>query len=129
MARKQFYGITYPFTDDGLNNYLFDLNTNELDSCRSRLQHILFTPKGQRIREPEFGTDLIKYIYDQNDELTWSAVEQNCKDTVSRWLPDVKVNKIEIAQDQNNPTDIFVKSEFTVTINHQQFNDTLITKL
>ena len=129
MARKQFYGIKYPFTDDGAQNVLFDLNTNTLESARSRIMHILMTPKGQRIREPEFGTDLIKYIYDVNDKITWGEIEKDCKETVTRWLPNVKLNKIEIAQGETNPTDIFVKVEFTVTINHQNYNDTVITQI
>ena len=60
---KQFYGITYPFSDDSDLNTLFDMNETRLESIKSMVLHIIFTSKGQRIRQPEFGTDLIKYIF------------------------------------------------------------------
>ena len=59
---KQFYGIKYPFSEESDRLTFFDLNENKNESVRSMLLHILFTPKGQRLRQPNFGTNLIKYI-------------------------------------------------------------------
>jgi phage baseplate assembly protein W len=63
MARQQLFGIKYPFTHDDYQNFFVDANINEKDKVRSQIMHVIFTPKGQRIRMPEFGTDLIKYIF------------------------------------------------------------------
>ena len=64
MAKKQFFGVKYPFLNDNERHFYVAANESVADKVRSQLMHIVFTPKGQRIRNPEFGTDLIKYIFD-----------------------------------------------------------------
>ena len=67
MTKKQYFGIKYPFMSDGFQNFYLDANETIQDKVRSQLMHIVFTPKGQRLRNPEFGTDLVKYIFEQDD--------------------------------------------------------------
>ena len=75
MNKKQYFGITYPFRSDGFQHFFINANGDTKDKARSELMHIVFTPKGQRIRNPEFGTDLIKFIFDPNEDITWEAVK------------------------------------------------------
>ena len=75
MASKQFLGIKYPFKNDGVQNFYLDANSTQNDQARSELLHVVFTPKGQRIRMPEFGTDLIKHIFSPNDGVSWDAIK------------------------------------------------------
>ena len=55
MARKQKYGIKYPFTSDNDENIFLDVNNNVTEGVQSQVLHVIFTPKGQKIRDPEFG--------------------------------------------------------------------------
>lgn len=75
MAITQKYGIKYPFTSDNDENIYLDLNQNRLDKITSDVLHVIFTPKGQKIRNPEFGTDLIRYIFEPNDEKTLADIK------------------------------------------------------
>ena len=61
MAKRQFFNMKYPFTTNDYQNFFVDVNMTEKDKIRSQIMHVVFTPKGQRLRNPEFGTDLIKY--------------------------------------------------------------------
>ena len=75
MARHQKYGIKYPFTSNNEDNIFLDVNDTETDSVKSKVLHVIFTPKGQKIRDPEFGTDLIKYIFSPNDDYSISEIK------------------------------------------------------
>ena len=63
MALTQKYGIKYPFTNDNDDGTYIDLNKTFSDGIQSQVLHVIFTPKGQKLRDPDFGTDLIKYLF------------------------------------------------------------------
>ena len=73
--RKQYYGIKFPFTANNLDGFFLDLNERIEDKVASEILHTIMTPKRSRIRKPEFGTDLAKYIFEPSDELTWENVK------------------------------------------------------
>ena len=129
MAKKQFFNIKYPFTNSGGENYFLDLNSDSLGKARSDLMHLVFTPKGQRLRDPNFGTNLIKYIFDQNESLTWSKIESEIKLAVSYYLPYIVLDKIQIAQNEELATEIFVRLDFTVKMGPKTVTDSIITTI
>ena len=59
MAKKQFYGIKYPFTYNNEDLVYVDLNETYEDSIQAQVLHIIFTPKKQKLRDPDFGSDLV----------------------------------------------------------------------
>ena len=59
--KKQYYSIAFPFTAESVQNYYFDLNENYEQMVRSQMMHVIFTPKGSKLRDPEFGTNFRKY--------------------------------------------------------------------
>ena len=91
--------------------------------------HLAFTPKGQRLRDPNFGTNLIKYVFDQNESLTWSKIESEIKLAVSYYLPYIVLDKIQIAQNEELATEIFVRLDFTVKMGPKTVTDSIITTI
>ena len=63
MSKKQYYSIHYPFTNESIEKTFVDLDSNSQKAIQSDIMHLIFTPKGQRIRNPEFGTNLVKYCH------------------------------------------------------------------
>lgn len=129
MANKQYFGITYPFTSNGFQHFYVDANSTLKEKVRSQLMHIVFTPKGQRIRNPEFGTDLIKYIFDQNDNTTWEAVKQEVSDSVRRWTSNININNIQIVKNDNDETEIYVRLDYSVTEGNTATNDSIVVQI
>lgn len=129
MIKKQYFGLKYPFTSENMYGYYCDLNDNNLDKIRSMIMHVLFTPKGQRIRNPEFGTDLIQYIFEQSDENTWNKVKTSITDTVTKYIPNVSIKNIQVVKDENNDQSIFVRIDFQAKQGNQYVNDSFITKI
>ena len=108
MAVKQNYGIKYPFTDNNNDGVYMDLNEKYSDMVRSKLLHILFTPKGQRYRDPNFGTDLIKYIFSPKDGSTLNDLKTSIRSDVSKYLRNVEFDDITVYDDAEGVNGIVV---------------------
>lgn len=114
--KKQYYGIKFPFTSNNNEELFIDLNKNRNDKISSQIAHILLTPKGSRIRMPEFGTDLIKSIFSPNDEVSWDDVKEEIIKSVKMYLPEVLITDINIIKDENNDNMIYIGVNYSVTI-------------
>ena len=129
MAKKQFFGIKYPFRNEGVQNFYLDANENLSDKVKSQLIHIVFTPKGQRIRNPEFGTDLIKFIFNPNDGMTWEAVKTEITESVTRWTNNITLRNIEVVSNEEDEHEIYVRLDYSVTEGNKTTNDSVVIEL
>lgn len=102
MARTQKYGIKYPFENKNTDNVYVDLNENAKDELKSQVLHVLFTPKGQRLRDPNFGTDLTKYLFEQSDGETDDNIIKSISLDLKAYVPSVNLEKIVINKDEND---------------------------
>lgn len=126
---KQFYGIKYPFNEESDRRTFFDLNENEEDGVRSMLLHIILTPKGQRIRQPNFGTNIIKFIFEPNDDTTWEGIKNEITEQVKKYLPQVTFNDVKVITNEDNDNEIFLSIDYSVTKNGKTANNKTIVKL
>ena len=129
MAKKQFFGIKYPFTTEDYQNFYVDVNQTIKDKVKSQLMHIVFTPKGQRIRMPEFGTDLIKYIFDQNDNVSWESVKTEINESVSRWASNIIIKDISVMKNEEDESQIFVRLDYSVVDGNKQTADSVVVEI
>lgn len=129
MAQLQYYGIKYPFTSDSDENFYVDVNHSLKSKVRSELLHIIFTPKGQKLRDPEFGTDLIKYIFEPNDDESWDSIKTEISESVSRLTDSMKIKNIEVLKSEDDPAEVFVRIDYSVKEGNKEINDSIVTKL
>jgi len=129
MAKRQYFGIKYPFKNEGFQHFYIDANDTLKDKARSTLMHIVFTPKGQRIRLPEFGTDLIKHIFEQNDGTTWEAVKNEVAESVTRWAPNIILNNISVVKNEENESQIFVRLDYSVKEGNMVTTDSVVVQI
>ena len=129
MAKRQYFGIKYPFTSDGFQNFFVDVNMTPKDKVRSQIMHVVFTPKGQRIRLPEFGTNLIKYIFTPNDSESWEVVKTEIIDAVERWVPGAMINNVRVVQSNDEKSEIFVRLDYSVKEGNKITDDSVIAQL
>jgi phage baseplate assembly protein W len=88
------YNIKFPLRDDTSKNSFFLMTQVTKDAFSSDLLLLLLTQKGERYYEPDFGTNLLKFIFEPNDSLTATDVEQEIKTTVSLYIPALKITRI-----------------------------------
>lgn len=115
------YNIKFPLVDDFSTNTYFLMTQVTKEAFSSDLLLLLLTQKGERYYEPDFGTNLLKYIFEPNDVLNANNIEEEIKNTVSAYIPNLKVNKITFnwgVDDQGNAiseNQLNINIQFTYT--------------
>jgi phage baseplate assembly protein W len=96
------YGIDYPFRDSPKGDYL---NMTEIPEkeVRANLIHLLLTRRGSRYYLPDFGTRLYQYIFDQNDAITYNLIEEEIREGVKKYIPNLDINSISIMSAEDDP--------------------------
>lgn len=100
MAIK--YGIDFPFRDSQIGDFVKMTETPERE-VRANLIHLLLTKKGSRYFLPDFGTRIYEYIFDQNDMVTFNLIEEEIREGVKKYIPNLDINSINIVSAENDP--------------------------
>lgn len=114
MAKTQKYGIKFPINVSSDDMTLFDLSHSRAEQIKSEIIHLVFTPKGQRLRKPNFGTNLIQFIFNPNDNQSWGDVVSEIKESVKMWIPNCAITDVEVAEYEDGLT-LFARIKYTLT--------------
>jgi phage baseplate assembly protein W len=88
------YNIKFPLNDDVNSNTYFLMSRITKDAFSSDLLLLLLTQKGERYYEPDYGTDLLKYVFEPNDNINAHDIEQEIKRTVSLYIPALTITSV-----------------------------------
>jgi phage baseplate assembly protein W len=96
------YGIDFPFRDSQKGDYL---NMTEIPEkeVRANLIHLLLTRKGSRYYLPDFGTRIYEYIFEQNDLISFNLIEEEIREGVKKYIPNLDINSINIMSAEDDP--------------------------
>ena len=126
---KQYFDIKFPFTSNNLDGFFIDLNKNMNDKVLSEILHVIMTPKGGRLRMPDFGTDLVHYIFDQSDEKEWARIKSEIKDAVAKYVPKASLNDIRVLREEGNDNTILVDLDYSVSVGLSNENNRVVIKI
>jgi len=99
-------GLTLPL-QIGRNGY-FEQSYDTLTQVKANITNLLRTKKGERRMNPNFGSGLQEYLFEQNLQDSPDIVKQIITDEINNYVPGVTVNKIDIGisnQEKNELTD------------------------
>ena len=99
------YGIYFPFRDSTGWKFLKMTTTPETE-IRANLIHLLLTKKGSRYFLPDFGTRLYQFIFDQNDAVTFDLIQEEIRDVVKKYIPNLEINSIDVMSAEDDPNQI-----------------------
>jgi phage baseplate assembly protein W len=125
MAVIQKYGIKYPFTTNNNDELYLDLNKTYGESIQSQVLHIIFTPKGQKLRDPDFGTNLINYIFNPSDTITFNDIKNEISIQLGKYVPFIEFRDISVYNNEDGDNSIVVIVEYGV----KKGNKTEVTKV
>jgi len=114
MANGVHININFPFKDS-VKGFFLDLNNNDSAAIKADLMHLILTRKGERLYLPDFGTDLLKYIFNPNDSKTQSEIKQEISQVVKKYLPKLQVNEVTVTESDDNEYVATVRIDYTVT--------------
>ena len=123
------YGIKFPFTIRNNENVFLDLNNSLHEKVASEIAHVILTPKKTRLRMPDFGTDLIRYIFSPSDELSWGDIETEIRGVVNKYVPGGVLEKVEVFQSEDDDNTILLSVNFGVKKGNTIENNRMVIKL
>lgn len=104
------YGIDFPFRNSLKGDFLRMTESPERE-VRANLVHLLLTRKGSRYYLPDFGTRLYEYIFDQNDVVTFGLIEDEIRESVKKYIPNLDINSINVVSAENDPEETKLYSQ------------------
>ena len=93
-------GISWPPRIDGDGRLLRSANA---DNVREAIQVILLTEPGERVRLPEFGAGLGRFLFEPNIPATHIAIARRITQSLTRWEPRIRVAQVEVEADPTDP--------------------------
>ena len=107
-----FIGISLPldYGDQGF----FNKTRTLLQQTRSNIRNLLLTIRGERLGNPTFGSDLMRLLFEPQNEDLEQAIEESIRASMDEWLPFVKIRNIDVIPSSRNPNLINVKLQFSI---------------
>ena len=88
-----YIGVGLPLTHNRTG--FFYRTKTSLEQAKSNIKNLLLTKKGERLGNPEFGSDLFRVVFEQEGDDIESKVEEAIRSAMSRFLPFILVDEIE----------------------------------
>ena len=129
IIKKQYYGIKFPFTISKQDGFFVDLNSDLKDKVASEIAHVILTQKGTRLKMPDFGTDLIKYIFEPSDTLEWNTVESEIRRAVGQYVSNATIQSVEVKRDESEGHSIYLDITYTIKKGNKEENNRAVIKL
>jgi phage baseplate assembly protein W len=101
-------GVSLPFNAAGVFNKTYSTK----DQIKSNLINLLLTDKGERIMNPEFGTDLRKSLFENVTNSSIELLKIKIADAVGIFIPEIYLGDISINSDPDHNT-------LSITINYR----------
>tara|TARA_B100000214_G_scaffold166337_1_gene119422 strand:+ start:163 stop:630 length:468 start_codon:yes stop_codon:yes gene_type:complete len=109
-----FIGISLPL-EYGTQGF-FNQTKTTLQQAQHNIRNLLLTIKGERLGNPEFGSDLMKVVFEQQDELLESKIEEAIRASMDRWLSYITLEEINV-NPGTNENEVVVDLKFTINMN------------
>jgi phage baseplate assembly protein W len=110
----KYINIIYPFRDSP-KGFFLDLSQSDSDAIKSDLMHLVLTRKGQRLYNPDFGTDLLKFIFEPNDSLTLAGIKTEMTTVIKKYLPKLHIDEISVVESPESEYAAVVTIKYTIT--------------
>jgi phage baseplate assembly protein W len=85
---------------------------------RENLKTLLLTQIGERYMQPEFGTNLLAILFEPNVSELKEDIQDTLVSAISRWLPYINIEQIEITTNEDDPTlvhQVIVSLSYAIT--------------
>ena len=115
-----YIGLKLPFTRDRAG--LFGTTENTLEQAGYNIKNLLLTSKGERVMQPEFGSDLRDLLFEQYTEDLTDRIKDAIEEAMSTWLPYIVISSVDVIEDKTNPNQTKVDLDFSLNYEPNRFD-------
>ena len=109
-----YVGIEFPL--DYSQEGFFRKTKTIRQQVKSNIRNLLLTEKGERVFQPNFGSNLKSLLFEQITPTTLENIENNIRESLSTWLPYVNVNNLVAVQNDRNLNQVLISLEYSTTL-------------
>ena len=97
------------------------------EQTKSNIRNLLLTEKGERLFQPNFGSNLKSLLFEQITPEKIDDIENDIRESIGTWLPYVSINELVVVQDNRNPNQVLTSLEYSTTLNPEVFDTITFT--
>ena len=125
-----YIGVQFPLSYGGTYGF-FNQSKTLFEQVKSNIRNLILTNLGERIFQPELGSNVQSIIFENitNDLISdvRDKVEEAVREAISQWLPYVILNEVNVFQDENNPNKVFLQIEYSISIDPNSLDQITFT--
>jgi|TARA_B100001778_G_scaffold134906_1_gene111176 phage baseplate assembly protein W len=125
-----YIGVQFPLSYGGTYGF-FNRSKTLFEQVKSNIRNLILTNLGERIFQPELGSNVQSIIFENitNDLISdvRDKVEEAVREAISQWLPYVILNEVNVFQDENNPNKVFLQIEYSISIDPNSLDQITFT--
>ena len=91
-------GVSLPFNGPGVFNSTYTTK----DQTKSNLVNLLLTSVGERVMNPNFGTELRRFLFDGITDSNLELLKNSLLNSIAVYLPDITVTNISVIPDTDH---------------------------
>ena len=84
------------------------------ENTQQNLKNLLLTSPGERIMDVEFGVGIRRFLFENNTPTARSRIESRIYEQVSKYMPFVEINLLQIGYDEQRPHLIDIKLRYDI---------------
>jgi hypothetical protein len=88
-------------------------------NVRESIRLLLLTAQGERLRRPDYGAGLERFLFEPNTTTTWRAIEEVIRRQLAKWEPRVQVESVQVAADPDDAEAAVAVLSFTLVATAQ----------
>ena len=92
---------------------VFQSSYSVQEQAMSNLKNLLLTQKGERVFQPNFGTDIQKSLFENNTVDLELSLEADLRSDIEFWLPYIDINSIDIVRRVDDHS-FFINLNFSI---------------
>jgi phage baseplate assembly protein W len=115
-------GISLPFNIPSAFRSTYSFK----DQLKYNLVNFLLTNKGERILNPNFGTNIRRQLFNQIDEDIYENLITEISDSIILYFPDITIEKLDVVPTYDNN---LITINLTYRINISNEKDTITINL
>jgi phage baseplate assembly protein W len=115
--------IKFPIEDDVEKNRALRLNNTTKSALTSDLLLLLLTEKGQRYYNPQYGTNLLQYVFEPKDAPTIQDIEEEIRDTVKTFIPQLTIKQIRFFEDVDDTGAAVGENQLSIVVDFNFSDD------
>ena len=104
-------GVSLPFDGPGVFNSTYTTK----DQIKSNLVNLLLTSIGERVMNPNFGTELKRFLFEGITDNNLEYIQNSVLNSIAIYIPDITVTNI-IVQPNTDYNSIDLNIDYVVNI-------------